>query len=88
MNVDNQNTRWTVYGRVRTGVDGKGRVTFRGFHADRLTSRDMAVSFVMEGVMKHGGGLDCVVVRLANGEDKHGEREVVFRQGEGRAWWE
>lgn len=88
MNVDNQNTRWTVYGRVRTGVDLQGRVQTRGFHADRLTSRDAAVSFVMDGVMKYAGGLDAVVVRLADGEDRHGQREVIYRQGEGKAWWE
>jgi hypothetical protein len=85
---DNSNTRWTVYGRVRTGVNAKGAVTFRGFHAEALPSKDMAVSFVMDGVMKYGGGLDCVVVRLANGEDRHGEREVIYRQGQGKAWWE
>lgn len=88
MTADNPNTRWTVYGRVRTGVDAQGRVISRGFHADRLRSKEAAVHFVTDGVLQFKGGLDAVVVRLANGEDKHGEREVIYRQGEGKAWWE
>lgn len=81
-------TRWTVYGRLRTGVNLDGRVTTRGFHAEKLTSMEAAVHYVMSGFITHGAALDAVVVELKYGEDKHEERTVIHRVGQGKAWWE
>jgi hypothetical protein len=35
-----------------------------------------------------GTTLHAVIVKLINGRDLNGEREVVFRIGDGKAWWE
>lgn len=81
---------WTVYGRRRTGrISADGKVITAGVHADRLATRDEAVSWLMTQCMNHGPhNIDAVVVKLDHGADVNGERHVIERVGQGRAWWE
>ena len=84
----NELTRWTVYGRRRVSVDLSGRIVTAGFHADRLISHEAAIHMCMSGYLKYGDALDAVVVELLYGHDKHDERRVIHRVGQGRSWWE
>lgn len=81
--------RWTVYGRVRDGLDGQGVVQFRGLHLDRAPSLEMANSFVEDAITEFNEAcVECVIVELKYGDDKHGERRVIRRVSQAKAWWE
>jgi hypothetical protein len=81
--------RWTVYGRVKTGLDATGVVQFRGLHLDRAKSLDEANAFVEDALATHGPGrVECVIVVLKYGVDVHNERAVIRRLNNFNAWWE
>lgn len=42
--------------------------------------------FIMRLYMKYGEALDAVVVEME--ADLPGQRRVIHRVGQGRAWWE
>lgn len=81
--------RWTVYGRVRDGLDGKGVVQFRGLHLDRATSLEMANSFVEDAIATYNEAcVECVIVFLKNGREDYATRTVVRRVSNAKAWFE
>ena len=81
--------RWTVYGRVKTGIDVAGQVIMRGLHLDRAPSLDMANSFVDEAIEKYGEAcVECVIVELKTGVDTPSERRIVRRVSNFKSWWE
>lgn len=77
--------RWTVYGRRRHSE--RGRELTAGVHKEGFTSEDDAVAWLMQVVLRYLL-VDAVVVRLDNGRDVNGERHVVKRVGQGKAWFE
>lgn len=83
--------RWTVYGR-RLNVNRTndlGVSVYVPLHKEGFTSLGDATLWLMDEVLKHGASeMDVVIVHLMNGVDVNGEREVVRRIGNGRAWWE
>lgn len=91
------NPKWTVYGR-RKVLPQKGFAwrpkpgsndVYAPLHKEGFTSEADATLFLMDTVMQYGATeVDAVIVRLDNGEDRNGERQVVRRVGEGKAWWE
>jgi hypothetical protein len=81
--------RWTVYGRVKTGLDAAGVVQMQGLHLDRATSIEEANAFVEAAIAKYGWAcVECVIVELKHGVDVHNERAVVRRLANFNAWWE
>jgi len=81
--------RWTVYGRVRTGVTQRGEVEIRGLHLERAPSVEMANSFVEDAITQYKEpAVECVIVQLKDGRDSYGTRRVIRRVSDGKAWWE
>jgi hypothetical protein len=81
--------KWTVYGRVRDGLDGKGVVQMKGLHLDRAPSLEMANSFVEDAIATYNEAcVECVIVHLKGGKDTYGTRRIVRRVSNGKAWWE
>jgi hypothetical protein len=86
---DPQPDTWTVYGRVKTGLDAAGVVQMQGLHLDRAPTLEQANAFVEAAIAKHKeGAVECVIVHLKNSEDKYGTRRVLRRVSGGKAWWE
>lgn len=81
---------WTIYGRRRAGVSRfDGRPLYAAVHGDGFQSEADATLWLMDQVLEHGAGtMNVVVVRLDNGRDRNGERHVIRRIGDGKAWWE
>lgn len=80
---------WTVYGRVKSGLNVRGEVQFKGLHLDRAPSLEMANAFVEDAIKAHGEPcVECVIVELRHGEDKYGMRRIVRRVSNARAWFE
>jgi hypothetical protein len=85
---------FTVYGRRllghHTGIwDGLRKPTYASLTKEGLPSQADAQLWLMNHMLKRGAtSIDAVIVRLDNGVDVNGERHVVKRIGEGKAWWE
>ena len=89
MGTGPQEDAWTVYGRVKTGLDVTGVVQFQGLHLDRVLSLDEANTFVEDAITTYGeGAVECVIVLLQGGRDSYGTRRVMRRVNNARAWWE
>jgi hypothetical protein len=81
--------RWTVYGRVTTGLDEIGRAKIQGLHLDRATSLQMANSFVEDAIARYKEPcVTAVIVKLMDGNDDPQTRRVVRRVSHGKAWFE
>lgn len=75
-------TKWIVYGIRPHGR----RMATAGVHKD-CDSEAEAFRFAIATVLEHGH-TQAVIVRLAFGEDRNGEREVIARYNGGKTWWE
>jgi hypothetical protein len=78
--VRHDDARWVVYGWKRTSY---GR---QAVHKEGLTSERAATAWALKHVLTGGG--QSVIVKLDHGVDANGQRHVVARYGEGKAWWE
>lgn len=75
---------FTVYGYRRISPRRSASM-----HREGLKTFEDAMVWIMDHVMEHGPSeVHAVVVKLDKGVDKNGERHVVRRIGEGKAWWE
>ena len=81
--------KWTVYGRVKTGLDAVGQVQMRGLHLDRAASLEQANAFVEAAIAQFKEPcVLCVIVFLKDGRDDPTTRRVVRRVSEAKAWFE
>lgn len=83
---------YTVYGRRQftKDPDNNGpRPWSKSLTQEGFTTMADAILALMDVVLKYGPtNIEAVIVRLDNGVDVNGERHVVRRLGEGKAWWE
>lgn len=85
---DHPDDVYTVYGRVKTGLDAAGVVQFAGLHLDR-TTLERANALVDDAIyINKEPCVEAVIVLLQRGEDKYGMRRVVRRVSNGKAWFE
>ena len=86
---ESPDTRWTIYGRVKTGLDPRGVVQFHGLHFDRLHSLELANAFVDDAIARYGkGAVECVIVELRHGDDTPATRRVIRRVNDAQSWFE
>jgi len=77
---------WEVYGTV----DGAPARSLAGTQSTALGGRHASFEEAMAQIMVaklDGETISAVIVHLKHGRDYSGEREVVFRIGNGREWW-
>jgi hypothetical protein len=81
---------FTVYGRRQIGKsESTGRSIYTSLTKEGLWSQAAAQLWLMDHILEKGASqIDAVIVRLDHGVDVNGERHVVKRIGEGKAWWE
>lgn len=71
------------------GPLSRRRGSYEALHKEGLWSQAAAHLWLMDHILEKGASqIDAVIVRLDNGVDVNGERHVVRRIGEGKAWWE
>ena len=86
---DQPQDAFTVYGRVKLGLDVVGQVTFHGLHLDRAPTLEQANAFVEDAIATYKEPcVTCVIVRLVGGRDSYGTRRVIRRVNDAKAWWE
>ena len=80
---------YTVYGRVKTGLEQWGEVKFHALSLERAPSYEMANAFVEEAIATYREPcVECVIVELKDGRDSYGSRLVIRRVSNAKAWWE
>lgn len=79
---------WTVYGRRVTGLGPAGVATTGAVHNEGFRSEAEAVVWLQSVILKHGGSVTAVIVKLREGKDANGYRTIVERVNGGKAWWE
>jgi len=79
--------RWSVYGRRVDKIHATGKISMAGIHQEGFTTERDAVAFAMKNKVLYPSAT-MVVARLDRNQDKNGERHVVLRINDGRAWWE
>lgn len=81
--VPNSKTKWVIYGVFEDASGHRRAIT-----DETITSEEEANVKLVTYYMTKGRALQAVLIRLDYGRDVNGQRHVLRRAGEGRAWWE